>query len=230
MRVRFSPSSEAKFGIPAIGLLAALSIGIGGLGACGGTQPPVSPGETAKNPGMTNSVDYPKGPYGYTQGSIIENLQLTGQVDSNSDGLITPQDVIKPLHLSDYYQDKTIKAMFIGVAAGWCGPCKAEQPNLVALYNSYGGRKGKVAFLEAIIENADHQPADMTFVDTWATTYKIPFDMASDPTSALGPYYNQAAFPMQMIIKMSDMSIVWQQNGAPVEEVKTQIDAVLAGM
>ncbi len=85
-----------------------------------------------------------------------------------------------------------------------------------------------VAFLEAIIQDKQGRPAQIADIDTWGMTYKIPFDLAADGNVVLGPYYDVMAFPMQMVIKASDMSITWQANGAPWESVQAAIDDVLA--
>ena|SRR5579871_888060 len=188
----------------------------------------VDPMETTKDEPTINAVKYPSGPYGYSQGSVVADLELTGQHDTNGNGLIDPADTIAPIHFADYYGGKT-KVLVVMVAAGWCGPCKMEQPGLVQLWNAYqSSNPGEVAFLEAIIQNPAGQPSDMVFVDQWAKTYQIPFDMAADPTVALGPYYNIAAFPMQMVLQTKDMTIQWQNNGLANEELKAQVDSVLA--
>ncbi len=194
---------------------------------CGSPQS-IDPVETTKDEPTTNAVKYPAGPYGYYQGSIVANLTLTGQRDTNKSGVIDTGDTITPIHLSDYYNDGKTKVLVVMVAAEWCGPCKAEQPGLVQMWNGYGGHDGEVQFLEAMIQNVQGQPADMTVVDRWAKTYAIPFDMAADPTVALGPYYNVAAFPMQMVIQTKDMSIQWQNNGLANEQLQGVIDGILA--
>lgn len=204
---------------------------VAALGACG-TSSSSDGGSKADMAGgpadmACNAAQYPCGPYGRTQGQVIENLALPVQSDTNMNGVIDAMDTVRTAHFSDYFQSQGVKALFVGVAAGWCEPCKMEQPDLVALYNSYGGKAGKVAFLEAIIEKPDRSPADTGFVDAWAGNYKIPFDMASDPNAILAPYYNTATFPMQMVISTKDMKITWQQNGPTQADRKAAIDAVL---
>lgn len=201
------------------------------LGACGQPQPPpITPEEQAQMPPVVNPVDYPKGPYGYQVGSVIANLEFVGQSDTNHNGVIDSGDTVTSVRLSDYYAKKDIKAIFLGVAAGWCGPCMEEQPTLVALAKSY---QGKIQFVEAIIEKGTRGvPADAEFVDFWAGRYKIGFDMVSDPTVVLGPYYAMPAFPMQLVIRTSDMTIQYQNNGTgPMlqDDLKGVFDAAIAG-
>src|SRR5579859_5082561 len=82
------------------------------------TLPPqmIDPTEQAKDPSTVKTVAYPSGPFGYTVGSIIENLTLTGQSDDNNSGVIDTTDTVKTISLSDYYADKKNKVLFIGAA------------------------------------------------------------------------------------------------------------------
>jgi hypothetical protein len=176
-------------------------------------------------------MPYPSGPYGVVVGQVIDNLQLVGQHDTNGDGVVNSLDAIAPICLSDYFQNKQIKVLAVLVAAEWCSPCQQEQPELVQSWNNYKTTNAGVAYLEAIIQDKNGNPADITTVDRWSTKFMIPFDMAADPTVALGPYYNIAAFPMQMVIRTSDMTIQWQNNGYSPGALESAVNAALpAGM
>jgi thiol-disulfide isomerase/thioredoxin len=191
---------------------------LAGCGPGGG-----SPADMAKSCG---AGAYPPGPYGATQGSILDNLTLSGRRDENMSGSPT-DDPQKDIHFADYYKDPSVKALVILTAAEWCQPCKAEQPGLVTMYKDYKTKGAKVAFIEAIIEDNAGMVAAIANVDAWATTYKIPFDMAADPTRALGPYYNKSTFPMQMVVSTCDMSITYMNNGVS-SDLQANIDLVLA--
>ena len=188
----------------------------------------VKPMEMGKGGGgeACDATQYPCGPFGYALGSIVDNLQFVGQHDDDANGTPT-NDPILPIKLSDYYRDKGIKVLAVLVAAEWCPPCKAEQPELVKSWNDYQAKKAGVQYFEAIIQQNNGSPADMATVDRWATTYKLPFDVGADPTVALGPYYNIAAFPMQMVIQTSDMSIQWLNNGYGMGALENAIDPLL---
>jgi thiol-disulfide isomerase/thioredoxin len=194
-----------------------------GLVACG-VEKPVEMAKTGDVAGQCDASKYPCGPFGYTIDSVIENLELVGRTDSDQSGVVDSGDELKKIGLSRYFQDKNIKAVVLVVAAEWCGPCRAEQPSLVATWKSYQSKGGHVAFVQAIVQNNARKPADMTVVDRWSTTFKIPFDMVADPTNALGPYYNAAAFPMQMLIRTKDMSIKFQDNGNRIKDIIKIID------
>jgi thiol-disulfide isomerase/thioredoxin len=205
-----------------------VAVGIVALAGCGAAQDPIKPTESGKGNGggQCDSTQYPCGPFGYAVGSIVENLQLVGQHDDNSNNTPT-DDAIRPIKLADYYRNKGVKVLAVLVAAEWCPPCKVEQPELVKSWNSYKANNAGVEYFEAIIQKNDGTPADMTTVDRWATTYKLPFDVGADPTVALGPYYNIAAFPMQMVIQTSDMSIQWLNNGYGMGALEGAIDPLI---
>ncbi|MSP62392.1 MAG: TlpA family protein disulfide reductase [Myxococcales bacterium] len=206
---------------------------IAAFGAACGAQDPtyVSPKETAKMiPESPAKLDYPDGPYGYVTESIVADLQFVARADSNGNGEIDPGDALKPIRLSDYYANKKIKALVVGLAAGWCGPCKKEQPELVALYKGYGGKNGPVGIIEVLSDNASPgKPADQAFADYWAKTYHLPFEVGSDPSGVLDVYNPDGAIPLSLVIRTSDMSIVEMKSGLPVPSLKKILDTIIAG-
>ncbi len=167
-----------------------------------------------------DAATYPCGPYGTTVGYPIDNLTLSGN------GKLTDNSV-HPRPLADYRNNAKLKLLLILVAAEWCVPCKNEQKDLVPLYQDYQKAGGKVEFLEIIAQDAKGNVATIMDVDKWASQFSIPFEMAADPDKALAPYYNLSVFPMQMLVRTSDMQIVWQHNGI-ADDLKAQIDAALA--
>lgn len=213
--------------------------------ACG-TPAPVIPVEDGKGGDPLNTVDpskYPVGPYGFTVGNVIPNLEFVGYKDDNGDGKVT-DNTPRKIRLSDYYQDKNIKALAVLVAAEWCGPCQQEQNELVTSWNKYQQDKKGVAYVEAIIESAKRDssgrflPADLETVQRWGNhawpdprgknpAAIIPFPLVADPTVVLGPWYPTPAFPMQLVIKTSDMTLQWANNGYGAGALELQIDTVL---
>ncbi len=180
---------------------------------------------------VCDSKLYPCGPFGYGPGSVIANLKLVGRSDSNQSGVVDPNDTVVPISLTKYYQDKNIKALYIGDSAEWCGPCNAEQKDLVAMHNQYKANGGHVAILGGLIESNGNAPADIGTVDRWAKKHSIPFDLVADPDGiVLGPYYPKPAFPMWMIVDTKDMTIVDAGNGAEagLKHIKSTIDDILA--
>ncbi len=169
---------------------------------------------------------YPCGPYGYAIGSTIGDLTVTGRVDSDGNGSVL-DDPIQPISLHDYFANKKIKVLFISLATVWCAPCTTEQPSLVQLYDDYKSAGQGVAFLQLILQNGQSMPSSQSDVDAWAQTYSIPFDMAYDPQNALAPYYSPTAFPEQLVLRTSNMTLVYQHTSVSTD-LKSVIDGVLA--
>lgn len=173
---------------------------------------------------------YPCGPYGYQPGSVIEDLSLVARVDGNGDGKSDETDPVGTIPLSRYFQDKNIYALVMTGSAEWCGPCQAEQPGLKDLYESYQKVGGHLAILETIIQDTNYRPSTIAVADRWKKRFQLPFDVAADPSVVLSPYYDINAFPMNMVIRTSDMKIVWQSNGGGPESetaMRRQIDAIM---
>lgn len=221
---RQKPRAAARFGTAIV--VGALAL----AGGCGASNPGDLGGarDLAVAAGDLPSADYPPGPFGTVQGSAITNLSFIGRRDANRDGVTESSDPEVTIRLSDYYANKTRKALFVDVSGEWCAPCKAAQPGLKKLFAAYEAAGGKVAFLEAVVQDNARRPASLAVSDRWASAFKLPFDMTPDSQGALGPYYNENALPTEFVVRTRDMSIVWLKNGPTESEVKAQIDAVLA--
>lgn len=204
------------------------------VSACGSNLPPeqevIVPDEQGKGDGGTEQCDptkYPCGPFGFLPGSKIENLSLPGRNDADGDGSLLGEETFQ-LELSRYYQAQGVKALVITASAEWCGPCQAEQPSLKALYNDYKNQPNKVGIMEAVIQNIEGGPADWVVAERWSRKFGLPFDVVVDPTGVLSPYYDISAFPMNMVIRTKDMSIVWQKNGLAEGELRQVVQNILA--
>ena len=163
------------------------------LGACGGTS--------AAKEIACDAATYPCGPYGYTAGSTIADLVLPTQHDDNASGSAV-DDAVTEVHLSDYRGKAGALALVIGSQI--CAPCQNEQPTLVDLSRRYT----RAAFLEAIVQGQAGAQADQAVVDAWATQFALPFDLTADPSRVLLPYYDPTAFPIGIVVRLSDMQIV----------------------
>jgi hypothetical protein len=191
-----------------------------GLGACTGCA--VAPGRDAAatcGPGI-----YPCGPYGYTIGSVIENLALVGKRDDNANGHIDAGDAATVIALADLIAPP-VQVLVIDVCAEWCVPCRANQSALNALYQSYLP-DGHVAFYDVMLQDKTGQPGDLSAVERWGVSLDVPYPIGADPTALTGPYFTLAAFPMHLVIRTRDMTITYQDQGAT--DLKPPIDEVLA--
>jgi len=198
------------------------------LAACGSpTGGVVNPDEIQKeDPGACDADIYPCGPKGTGVGSVVANLQLVGKRDDN--GNRSPvDDAPRALKLSTYFQDKNVRVLVVLAAAEWCQPCRLEQPELKRLHEAYESTHSGVTMVEAIVQDNDGKPADITVSDRWFREFQLAFDESVDPGEALAPYYDISAFPMQMVLRTSDMTIHYQNNGLATAQLKSAIDQVL---
>lgn len=197
--------------------------------SCGSPLPdldPVAPDELGRGEqgGPCQEHVYPCGPYGVQPGAIMKNVVLPGLRGRTGVDTVA-NEIVEQLKLSDYYgDDKGYKAIVVTSSAEWCEPCKAEQAGLKRLYDEYNG---KVAIFEAVIEDIQRAPATIEVARRWAQTYGLHFDVAIDPTGILKPYYDISAFPMNMVIRTSDMKITWQYNGLDSKALHAAVEQAI---
>lgn len=183
------------------------------LAACGGG----GAGKVACDGGA-----YPCGPYGLTVGSTIANLTLVAQRDSDANGT-SADNPASSITLSDYRQD-SLAALAIIIASQSCVPCQKEQPDLKTLFASW---HGKAAVLEAIVEDSTGNPASQAVVENWRTTFDVPFDMTTDPTGALSPYYPKGSYPVAIALRLADMKILYLAVGPAKDGLVATIDPLV---
>jgi thiol-disulfide isomerase/thioredoxin len=155
-------------------------------------------------------------------GAVIGDFAVQGQRDTNGNGNAT-DDPLVTIQMGDYFHDPALKALAIIIGSESCVPCQNEQPMLITLQQMYGG---KVAMLEAIVQDAGGRPATQQVIDNWVARFNVPFDMTPDPTQALAPYYPANSFPSTMAIRLSDMKIVYQVVG-PATGLQQTLDQIL---
>lgn len=166
---------------------------------------------------------YPCGPYGYSVGTTIANLAMVGKRDTDGSGKIDAADQASVIDLASLAVGA--KAIVIDVCAEWCAPCRQDQPSLNAMSVSYGGQ---VAFFDVMMQTNNFQPGDLASVVRWGTQNAVPYPIAADATGEIGPYFRIAAFPFHMLVRTSDMQIIYANVGAADGELQTEINGVLA--
>jgi hypothetical protein len=176
---------------------------------CGGPHTDNTPNQM--NP---SAINYPAGPYGYAQNSIIQNLAFVGKLDPAGAAGTASYDQLpmKPIQLADYYQSATVKYLMISGVAGWCPPCNNEQVDVVTAQQAYEA-KG-VVFLEALVEGFKFGVASTeTDLDHWQANHSLHVGIMLDPNDYIHQYADYAAFPLNMVVSTSDMRIQYMQVG-----------------
>jgi hypothetical protein len=148
--------------------------------------------------------DYPAGPYGILEGDVIDNLHFR-DIDGN---LLT---------LADIYNDHGVKLLWIYATAGWCTVCSIESPRLVGIWNTYNPEGLQI--LGVVFENnTPGAPANVAFASSYAGRYHWPFPGVADEPFVMGPYFDKAATPMNMLVDLTTMEILdiemgWEETG-----------------
>jgi len=151
---------------------------------------------------------YPPGPYGTTADTVIANLQFT-----TAEG--------DPLSFEDLYADGDNRLLLISTAAGWCTSCREEQPKLQSLHAQHHAR-GLVVLL-ALFEDAAYATATAAEAARWKDRNSLTFDVVADEAFALSAYYDPMSTPMNMMVDVASMKILWLTTGWD----QTTIDAII---
>jgi hypothetical protein len=171
--------------------------------------------DTAHPEEETGPVDYPPAPYGVAVGDRIENLRFI-----DTDG--------NPLQLAQFYADASVKLLWIYATAGWCTFCGAESSALNGLYSTYHPQGLEI--LPVVFEDADGNPATVSYAGAYKRRYGWTFYAASDQPFVLGRYFDKAATPMNMLVDLTDMTIVSIEMGWSEASETSLIETNLASI
>lgn len=108
--------------------------------------------------------------------------------------------------------------VFLNLWATWCGPCRAEIPELQALHQKYASRGFKVVGISLDDTGAG---GVKQFVAQHSMTYPI----AYDPDSKIATIFQSSVLPTSVIIDRSGR-IVWKNFGAVSMDDPTLKDAL----
>jgi hypothetical protein len=161
-----------------------------------------------RDPAASNdAVGYPAGPYGYKEGRIIENLVFSGKVPSMA-GTSYMTLPMQQITLNDFRTDPTVKLVLLVGSARWCVPCNEEQPIMKMLGEMY--RAQGVQQFDVLVEGGVvGVPATNLDIDKWASKFTLNVPIAIDPEFKIQEFADTSAFPLNMIIRTSDMKIAW---------------------
>lgn len=213
--------SRSLLALPA--LLAVGALFTASLGGC--SSDPAAPDEGTRanvggsagaggDSGTPTGVAYPPGPYGTSQGSVIADITFAGLRNPKSANYNFDGDKVEPISLHDYYNPTSDpsrpRVLLVAASAGWCGPCRQEASESMTNW-AYWNPKG-AEFLTALFDSntpgTAAAPADAT---SWSKSYRLEYPMVLDPQQKMGAYANLQAVPFNLVIDLSNMTIVYAQ-------------------
>ena len=166
-----------------------------------------APVDTTMNRGVeSNGLNYPAGPYGYIEESVIDDYKFLGKVPVAGDYTGLP---MRNLFLDEYYNDKSTKLLLIVGSAGWCYYCNQEAPSneKLATENADKGFRAVTILAEGSTQGVPSEEADVT---KWVKKHKVKTGaMAIDPAQRMFQYAPASAFPVHILVDTSTMAIKW---------------------
>jgi peroxiredoxin len=171
--------------------------------------------DTAHPEEETGPVDYPPAPYGVLVDDRLENLRF---IDTEGN----------PLDLADIYADRSVKLLWIYATAGWCSVCAIQSAAMNDIYATYNPQGLEI--LAVIFEDASGAPATASYARSYKTRYGWAFPAASDQPFVLGRYFDKAATPMNMLVDLTDMTIVSIEMGWSEASETSLIETNLAAI
>ena len=165
--------------------------------------------------GGGGSVAYPPGPYGHAVGNVVQDFQFTGLMNPKAVDYVADNSTLKPIALHDFYNPtkdtSKPRVLFVTASARWCSVC-ASQATSAQADRAYWQPKG-IEFLETMFEDENNEPAEPADLTFWAKKYKFEFPTVLDPQLKLGVFFDKSAAPFNMIIDLSNMTIVYAGTG-----------------
>jgi thiol-disulfide isomerase/thioredoxin len=155
---------------------------------------------------------YPAGPYGVNEGEILQDLAF----------LLPEGD---ELRLSDIRNIDGAKILMVSTSAGWCTACIEEQPKLQSFYETYGPQGLQV--MVSLFEDQNYNPATHALAKQWQAQYDLDIWIVADPDFVWDAYYDSSLTPMNMIVRLEDMTILYLKTGFDESTVEAIIKASL---
>lgn len=112
------------------------------------------------------------------------------------------------------------KVILLNFSAMWCGPCRAEVPHLLELYNKY--KEQGLEIVQCIFQDEDGNPADIDDLARWIKEFGCPYIVINDPDSSSVNTYNFQAIPFNIVIDR-DFVIQYVAEGFDLDEIRRKI-------
>jgi hypothetical protein len=153
---------------------------------------------------------YPAGPYGAGEGAIIENHSFLGWRDPVRAGFDPSR--LEEVRLSDFYDPdgRETELIVVNASAVWCPVCRSEMRIIDTRDLAAAYRSSKVVLLGTLFEDAKLNPAKPEDLALWGNglNFLVDFPLVLDPGLKLGPYFSDAATPLNLVIDARTMEIL----------------------
>lgn len=158
-------------------------------------------------------LPYPSPPYGTVEGAVIEDFRFLGW--SQPVAVNYDENRLETVTFAQSYgpnAPKGLRFLVVTSTAVWCAACKLEYEDFASgRVDEYHARG--VEFLGALFEDNDSNPAKPSDLKLWATEYNVNFPFVLDPALKLGSFFDREATPMEMIVDVSTMQILYIATG-----------------
>jgi thiol-disulfide isomerase/thioredoxin len=201
-------------------LFLVLTIVFSGLTGC--TNPAKSENGTKESPVPVNGNN--------TQSSVpTENNNAPGETKNSEfpppPSILTESEIKNIDGTTFKIPDRKGEVLLLNLWATWCGPCRGEMPELVAMQNKYSDKNFKVVGL-----NTDDESIDQ--IKEFAAEMKLNYELAwldQKTTTGLFRYTRFSAIPQSFLIDREGRLRAVFTGGGPriVSQMKEAVDKVV---
>lgn len=159
---------------------------------------------------------YPDPPYGKTPGNIIKNHYFRDVAND------------KMVHMSDLYNPagkKPKKVLLMNASAGWCSVCKVEAKQLKAFYTELAPEGLEIWF--TLFQDYQGEPVEDKFWEQWMNQIDPNYPTLLDVDFELNGYFSVDATPMNMVVDLKTMEIVYIATGMDETGIEKAVMGVL---
>ncbi|MDP6943827.1 MAG: TlpA disulfide reductase family protein [Myxococcota bacterium] len=160
-------------------------------------------------------TSYPNGPF------ASDDDPVGDKIDNHS--FTTPEG--DPLSFGDLRSAGGKTLLLVSTTAGWCTACIEEQPKLESFYHQYGCDGLEV--MVAIFEDIQFNPAQAAQAKQWQQQYGLSFPVVADTDNVLSTYYDSGAAPLNMLIDLCTMEVLYSGIGFDETAVTATIESHL---
>lgn len=116
------------------------------------------------------------------------------------------------------------RVIMLNFSTMWCGPCRAETPELLEIYNTYKERGFEI--VQCIYQDEDSNPSDQSDLNRWLDEFQVTYTLIGDPDRSSVETYDFNAIPFNVIIDRNFV-IQYMRSGFDRYTVEQKIEELL---